>query len=470
VKVTFLGHAELLIEAAGKRILIDPWLVEPVFAGAWFRYPPRPYARLADLGPLDAVILSHEHPDHAGVGTLKALPDVPIFAMDFVSPTLRRNTERAGRKVEWLAAGVTRALAPDLSFTLLPHSAGWQVASVVVESEGVRIYHGNDNAMPLDGYQAIQRRFPRVDIAFLPFAGASSYPTCFEWSAEVIAQKGEAKKTEGIERLEDGIRGLRPLRAVPFASSWALLEPGSIEKNYVDRATPEEAIARTTKFAQEHDTELLLFEVGDEWTPADGLVSKGLSKAWKHDLGSVRSYADKERERVTRSIAEARQIPSGARDVKAPFLQHLEALIDASRGMLAELDGVTIAVAAEGGPAFSLRFAHGQRPVIVEGAEGADEVLIIDLPELWAVLVGTWLWEDIWYGYRMRVQKREGTPYYRAFWDALLFFDDFELKQILRRDAQSASQTGSSIASEVQDAGAPTGEQRDGVPPGISTK
>jgi len=44
------------------------------------------------------------------------------------------------------------------------------------------------------------------------------------------------------------------------------------------------------------------------------------------------------------------------------------------------------------------------------------------------------VWEDIWYGYRMRVKKREGTPYYRAFWDALLFFDDFELKQALQKE------------------------------------
>ena len=75
----------------------------------------------------------------------------------------------------------------------------------------------------------------------LPFAGASSYPTCFSWDRATMLEKAAGKKREGIARLTDGITGLAPRVAVPFASSWALLEESELWKNFIDRPTPDEA-------------------------------------------------------------------------------------------------------------------------------------------------------------------------------------------------------------------------------------
>ena len=71
--VTWLGHAQLFINAAGKTLLLDPWFFEPVFGGAWFRYPPPPYPDSSSLPRPDFVCLSHIHPDHAGPRTLERL-------------------------------------------------------------------------------------------------------------------------------------------------------------------------------------------------------------------------------------------------------------------------------------------------------------------------------------------------------------------------------------------------------------
>ena len=35
MKITYLTHASLLIEAGGKRILTDPWLVGPSWGGVY---------------------------------------------------------------------------------------------------------------------------------------------------------------------------------------------------------------------------------------------------------------------------------------------------------------------------------------------------------------------------------------------------------------------------------------------------
>src|SRR5215212_12105632 len=95
--VTFLGHAQLYLNAAGRTLLLDPWFHEPVFGGAWYRYPPPPYANASTMQRPDFLLLSHIHPDHSGPATLAQLPSgTPTFAMPFPSGALRRRLQKAG--------------------------------------------------------------------------------------------------------------------------------------------------------------------------------------------------------------------------------------------------------------------------------------------------------------------------------------------------------------------------------------
>ena len=58
MRITHLGHASLLLEVADTRLLLDP--------GAW-----SPAAQ--ELRDLDAVLVSHQHPDHL---VQERLPDL----------------------------------------------------------------------------------------------------------------------------------------------------------------------------------------------------------------------------------------------------------------------------------------------------------------------------------------------------------------------------------------------------------
>jgi L-ascorbate metabolism protein UlaG (beta-lactamase superfamily) len=75
LRITWIGHATLLIEMDGVRILIDPVWDDRAAPTSWTgpkRFFPAPL-ELSDLPTIDAVIVSHDHYDHLGAGTIRAM-------------------------------------------------------------------------------------------------------------------------------------------------------------------------------------------------------------------------------------------------------------------------------------------------------------------------------------------------------------------------------------------------------------
>ena len=87
MRVTYIGHATLLIETGGQRLLTDP-----NFDNALGFFLPRvtaPGIALTDLPALDAILLTHAHADHLSFRSLNQLPrTVPIFAPPAVATWL----------------------------------------------------------------------------------------------------------------------------------------------------------------------------------------------------------------------------------------------------------------------------------------------------------------------------------------------------------------------------------------------
>lgn len=435
--VTWLGHAQLFLNAAGKSLLLDPWFFEPVFGGAWFRYPPPPYPNASTMQRPDFLLLSHIHPDHSGPGTLEQFPkDLPIYAMPFASHALKRRLDRAGfTHVTWLEPWATTELSPGLKLTFVAHDRGWEVSSMVIEADGVRLYHGNDNTLSVPTYQEIVKRLGKIDLAFLPFAGASSYPTGFDGDRATLEKRCAQKKAEGIKRFTDGIEGLQPAEAAPFASSWALLEKSELWKNFLDRPTPDEALKAAMQMAPAHGTHLLHLEPGDEWSQEAGVIRKFLTAGWDYDARSVERYATQEAARVAAALAKvrvpAKPVPAGTLDaaVRDYFAVMLAKTADNTRElkMIAGLQ-------AEGAAAWRMVFVPGAAPRLEPGLSGQeDETLTLTEGELWGLLTTPANWEDVWYGYRLKVHKREGAGYYRAFWEMLLNFDAEGLSESLAK-------------------------------------
>ncbi len=75
LRLTWLGHASVLIEIDGQRILTDPMWSQRSSPFSWIgptRWYEPPIA-ITDLPPIDAVLISHDHYDHLDMKTILAM-------------------------------------------------------------------------------------------------------------------------------------------------------------------------------------------------------------------------------------------------------------------------------------------------------------------------------------------------------------------------------------------------------------
>ena len=97
MRVTSFGHSCLLVEIAGSTLLFDPGNLSSGFDG---------------LTGLDAILVTHQHPDHADPDRLPALVEANPDAVRYADPSTAAQLNESGKAGEW------SVLAPGESFTL----------------------------------------------------------------------------------------------------------------------------------------------------------------------------------------------------------------------------------------------------------------------------------------------------------------------------------------------------------------
>lgn len=104
MRLTHLGHACLLVETGGQRILIDP--------GS--------YSRFEELGDLDAIVVTHQHPDHVDADRLRNLLKANPQAALHVEPSVPDSALKGRRSASRCEPMTSRKPIPLGDVTLEP--------------------------------------------------------------------------------------------------------------------------------------------------------------------------------------------------------------------------------------------------------------------------------------------------------------------------------------------------------------
>lgn len=161
MRITMIGHSTVLIEAAGKKLLTDPYF------GAWgnpayarVAPPAQPRAALRDV---DLVLISHSHWDHTDRAFLRALPvETPVL----VPARARLPMTLVGvRRPLGLAVWEEHRVGP-FTVTAVPALHVVVTSGFVLQAEGQTVYFAGDTFYrPF--MREIGQRF-RLDVALLP--------------------------------------------------------------------------------------------------------------------------------------------------------------------------------------------------------------------------------------------------------------------------------------------------------------
>jgi L-ascorbate metabolism protein UlaG (beta-lactamase superfamily) len=176
--VMFLGHSSFLLQMEGGNVLIDPVFATRLIV---LRRQRRPGIKVADLPPLDVVLLTHAHMDHLNRPTLRRVARAtrlktgraPIVVVPTgVEDLVRDLGFREVRSLKWW--GETRVAGLRITFTPAKHWGARLFADthrlfggyVIADEAGHRVYHSGDTAY-FDGFKEIGRRL-HPQVALLP--------------------------------------------------------------------------------------------------------------------------------------------------------------------------------------------------------------------------------------------------------------------------------------------------------------
>lgn len=176
--VTWIGHSTYLMRLGNKNILFDPFfsdLASPLPVGPE-RYVP-PGISLANLPPVDAIIISHNHYDHLDSETVATMPGKEQIHV-FVPLGLKSFFAKRGYQNIWELDWHQSAVMDGLQMTALPavHFSSRGVGdqnktlwcSWAVRSENKSCFFAGDTAYSQTIFKEIGKRFRSFDVAIVP--------------------------------------------------------------------------------------------------------------------------------------------------------------------------------------------------------------------------------------------------------------------------------------------------------------
>lgn len=221
VQLYYIGHATVLIEGAGVKILTDPFFDDHIFWIKKRRIPPA--IDVVDLPQVDIVLVSHIHPDHCDVKAIKKLSGKPIIIVPWGRG---KKLRKEGFYVVELKPGEI-VQQEGVTITAVPAKHLWgHCLGYIIDIHGTKIYFTGDTKL-FKGFDRLKEY--GIDVMLLPYGGTPVFGSI--WTTKKAAQ---------------AVFQIRPQICIPihwgtFKKWWTPKEPASPEKfrSIVNKYAPD---------------------------------------------------------------------------------------------------------------------------------------------------------------------------------------------------------------------------------------
>jgi L-ascorbate metabolism protein UlaG (beta-lactamase superfamily) len=181
--LTFIGHSSFLVQMAGRALLVDPVFAKRLVIMRRFR---RAGVRIADLPPIDAVLLTHAHMDHLNLPSLRGviramrkrgLPAPMVIVPRGVEDLVAKLGFSAVHTLQWWQSftlgdiTITHTPAKHWGARMWADTHRGFGGYMLAASGAPTVYHSGDTAY-FDGFHEIAARL-RPQIALLPIGAYS---------------------------------------------------------------------------------------------------------------------------------------------------------------------------------------------------------------------------------------------------------------------------------------------------------
>ena len=229
----FIGNAcGVFTGKEGTTILCDPWLVDGVFDGSWCHYP-KVSTTFEDIKNVDAIYLSHLHPDHFDERYFDFDKSKPVIVLDHGPNFLIKKLNALGFKntirikdgeVRRFKEFELTLFAPFAKHNFHEASVGNLIDSaMVISCDGIAALNANDNTPTVEACDMIRQRFGELSLAMMNYNAAGPYPSCFNNLTELEKVSEHRRILErNFNLLKNLLLVLRPRYVLPFAGAYVL--------------------------------------------------------------------------------------------------------------------------------------------------------------------------------------------------------------------------------------------------------